>query len=229
MSQKRIALVTGANKGIGLEIVRQLAAAGLRVVLSARDAARGKEALATVRGDVSFLQMNVADDESIDKAAEEYANRREPLDVLINNAAIYIDDDSNILAVSRSRLMETLQTNTFGAIRVTQAFLPFLKKGARVINLSSGYGEIDGLTSEVPSYCLSKLALNGVTIMLDQALRSRGISVYAMSPGWVRTDMGGPNARRSVEEGADTAVWLATEASAQQSGRYFRDRQVGSW
>jgi NAD(P)-dependent dehydrogenase (short-subunit alcohol dehydrogenase family) len=229
MSQKRIALVTGANKGIGLEIVRQLAAAGLRVVLSARDAARGKEALATVRGDVSFLQMNVADDESIDKAAEEYANLQVPLDVLINNAAIYIDDDSNILAVSRSRLMETLQTNTFGAIRVTQAFLPFLKKGARVINLSSGYGEIDGLTSEVPSYCLSKLALNGVTIMLDQALRSRGISVYAMSPGWVRTDMGGPNARRSVEEGADTAVWLATEASAQQSGRYFRDRQVGSW
>ena len=222
-------MVTGANKGIGLEIVRQLAAAGLRVVLSARDAARGKEALATVRGDVSFLQMNVADDESIDKAAEEYANLQAPLDVLINNAAIYIDDDSNILAVSRSRLMETLQTNTFGAIRVTQAFLPFLKKGARVINLSSGYGEIDGLTSEVPSYCLSKLALNGVTIMLDQALRSRGISVYAMSPGWVRTDMGGPNARRSVEEGADTAVWLATEASAQQSGRYFRDRQVGSW
>jgi len=231
MSERRIALVTGANKGIGLEIVRQLAAAGFHVFLSARNELKGKKAATEVRGDVSFLQMDVADDESILKAAREYGNLCERLDVLINNAGIYIDADAGILTVSRNRLVETFQTNAFGAIRVTQAFLPFLKKSreARVINLSSGYGEIGGLTSEVPSYCLSKLTLNGATIMLHQALRSSGISVYAMSPGWVRTDMGGQNADRSVEQGADTAVWLATKGSKEQSGRYFRDRKIHGW
>src|SRR6516165_335559 len=153
MSEKRIAMVTGANKGIGLEIVRQLAAGGFQVFLSARNELKGKKAANEVRGDVSFLQMDVANDKSIVNAAREYGNANERLDVLINNAGIYIDVDAGILAVSRNRLMETFQTNTFGAVRVTQAFLPFLKKSpqARVINLSSGYGEISGLTSEVPS------------------------------------------------------------------------------
>jgi NAD(P)-dependent dehydrogenase (short-subunit alcohol dehydrogenase family) len=231
MSEKRTALVTGANKGIGLEIVRQLVTHGFRVFLSARNAASGKKAAAEIRGDVSFLQMDVADDESISKAAEKYGQLSDRLDVLINNAGIYIDGDSNILTVSRNRLVETFQTNTFGPVLVTQAFLPFLEKyeSARIINLSSGYGEIGGLTAAVPSYCLSKLALNGVTIMLDQALRSSGISVYAMTPGWVRTDMGGQSAERSVEEGADTAVWLATKPSGEQSGGYFRDRKAQGW
>jgi NAD(P)-dependent dehydrogenase (short-subunit alcohol dehydrogenase family) len=153
------------------------------------------------------------------------------LDVLINNAAIYPDENVDILTISREQLVKTFQTNTFGPLKVTQAFLPFLKKSsnARVINISSGYGEIDGLSHKVPSYCLSKLTLNGVTIMLDQALRSDGFAVYVMCPGWVRTDMGGANASRSVEEGADTAVWLATDAPADLSGKFFRDRKVIRW
>jgi NAD(P)-dependent dehydrogenase (short-subunit alcohol dehydrogenase family) len=123
-------------------------------------------------------------------------------------------------------MVETFQTNTFGPIEVTQAFLPLLRKSsaARVINVSSGYGQLDGLSPGVPSYCLSKLALNGVTIMLAQALRSDPIAVNSVCPGWVRTDMGGADADRSVEEGADTIVWLVSEAPATLTGNFFRDR-----
>ena len=125
----------------------------------------------------------------------------------------------------------TINTNTFGAIRTTQAFLPLLEKAAaaRVINVSSGYGALAGLSADVPSYCLSKLALNGATMMLAAALKPNGIDVYAMCPGWVRTDMGGASADRSPEQGADTAIWLATEAGSSLSGKFFRDRQEISY
>jgi NAD(P)-dependent dehydrogenase (short-subunit alcohol dehydrogenase family) len=231
MSEQKTALVTGANKGIGFEIVRQLLAKGLRVFLTARNAAAGKEAASRLGGDVRFLQMDVSDDASIQHGAKTYGELSDLLDVLINNAAIYPDENFDILTISRKQLVETFQTNTCGPAKVTQAFLPFLKKSSapRIINISSGYGEIGGLSYKVPSYCLSKLALNGVTIILDQALRSERIAVYAMCPGWVRTDMGGANATRSVEEGADTAVWLATDAPQTLSGKFFRDRRVIGW
>ena len=231
MSEQKTALVTGGNKGIGYEIVRQLLAAGLRVFLAARNSAAGKKAASNLDGDVQFLQMDVTDDRSIERAAKAHGEMSDSLDILINNAAIYPDQNLDILTISREQLVETFHTNTFGPVKVTQAFLPFLKKssGARIINISSGYGEIGGLSHNVPSYCLSKLTLNGVTIMLDQALRSEGIAVYVMCPGWVRTDMGGANAPRSVQEGADTAVWLATEAPQTLSGKFFRDRRVIPW
>lgn len=231
MSDSKTILVTGANKGIGHEIVRQLLAKGLRVFLTARNAEAGKKAMSGLEGDVQFLQMDVADDASIENAVKTFAGQSEKLDVLINNAAIYPDGNLDILTISREQLVKTFQTNVFGPIKVTQAFLPYLKKSneAKVINFSSGYGSIDGLTQKVPSYCLSKLTLNGTTIMFDQALRSQGIAVYVMCPGWVRTDMGGANADRSVEEGADTAVWLATEAPQDASGKFFRDRKVIAW
>ena len=231
MSEQKSALVTGGNKGIGYEIVHQLLAAGLRVFLAARNSAAGEKAAANLKGDVHFLQMDVSDDTSIEQAARRYGEIGNPLDILVNNAAIYPDQNLNILTISRAQLVETFQTNTFGPLKVTQAFLPFLRKssGARIINISSGYGEIGGLSHHVPSYCLSKLTLNGITIMLDQALGSEGIAVYVMCPGWVRTDMGGANATRSVQEGADTAVWLATAAPQTLSGKFFRDRKVIPW
>jgi NAD(P)-dependent dehydrogenase (short-subunit alcohol dehydrogenase family) len=231
MSEQKSALVTGGNKGIGYEIVRQLLAAGLRVFLAARNSAAGKKAASDLDGDVHFLQMDVTEDTSIAQAAKRYGDIGDSLDILVNNAAIYPDQNLDILTISREQLVETFQTNTFGPMKVTQAFLPFLRKssGARIINVSSGYGEIGGLSHHIPSYCLSKLTLNGVTIMLDQALRSEGISVYVMCPGWVRTDMGGASAPRSVQEGADTAVWLATAAPQTLSGKFFRDRKVIPW
>jgi NAD(P)-dependent dehydrogenase (short-subunit alcohol dehydrogenase family) len=128
-------------------------------------------------------------------------------------------------------MVSTIQTNTLGSLEMTQAFLPYLKKSsaARIINVSSGYGQLDGLSTNVPSYCLSKLALNGVTIMLAAALKEHQIAVNSMCPGWVRTDMGGSGAPRSVQEGADTAVWLATEADQNLTGKFFRDRKEIGW
>ena len=153
------------------------------------------------------------------------------MDVLINNAGVYPDPGLTILTLPRDRLAQTFQTNTFGPLEVTQAFLPYLRQAAaaRVINVSSGDGQLEGLSPDVPSYCLSKLALNGLTIMLAEALRADHIAVNSMCPGWVRTDMGGPNATRSVEEGADTAVWLADEAPHELTGKFFRNRQEIPW
>ena len=231
MSTGKIALVTGGNRGIGKEIVRQLANKGWRIILTARDPKTGAQAASSIKGDVRFLALDVADDESIAQAAENFSKESDQLDVLINNAGIYPDEGFNILTVPRELLSKTFQTNVFGAIRVIQALLPFLSRAdqARIVNLSSGYGELGGLSSNVPSYCLSKLTLNGATIMFDQALRNHGIAVNSVCPGWVRTDMGGPNATSSVEEGADTAVWLATDAPHSLSGKFFRRRREIPW
>jgi NAD(P)-dependent dehydrogenase (short-subunit alcohol dehydrogenase family) len=231
MASRKIALVTGANKGIGFEIVRQLSKHDFHVVLAARNRDAGVQAVSKLKGNVGFQVLDVSDDVSIEQAANEFGSNYDHLDVLVNNAGIYPDEGANILDITREQLVATFQTNSFGALRVVQAFLPYLKKAglARVINVSSGYGELGGLSADVPSYCLSKLAPNGVTLMLDQRLRGQGIAVNSMCPGWVRTDMGGRGASRSVEEGADTAVWLATDAAQESSGKFFRDRKEIDW
>jgi NAD(P)-dependent dehydrogenase (short-subunit alcohol dehydrogenase family) len=233
-SQPCIALITGANKGIGYEIARQLVHKGWTVCVTARAAKAGAKAaseLAKSGGKVQFIEMDVASASSIKAAAKKFGSLFDHLDVLINNAGIYPDESLSILTIGRDQLAETFQTNTFGPVEVTQAFLPTLRKGknARVINMSSGYGQLDGLSPSVPSYCLSKLTLNGVTIMLSEALKPDGIAVNSMSPGWVRTDMGGAGAPRSVEEGADTAVWLAVEAGQNLTRKFIADRKVHPW
>lgn len=237
MSQRnrdRLALITGSNRGIGREIAQQLARRGLGVVIAARDDHQARvvaEAIQAEGGRAICLALDVSCSDSIHHAAHQFAASADHLDVLINNAGIYPDEGRNILNISRDRMTQTLQTNTLGPLEMVQAFLPYLKRSAagRIINVSSGYGQLEGLSSEVPSYCLSKLALNGLTIMLAAALRADRIAVNSMCPGWVRTDMGGPNATRSVAEGADTAVWLADEASHELTGKFFRDRKEISW
>jgi NAD(P)-dependent dehydrogenase (short-subunit alcohol dehydrogenase family) len=233
-SSGKVALVTGGNRGIGREVVRQLGRRGFRVIIGARDAASGRRAADEVRaegGEATFLELDVSDSASVRAAAAAFAGHADRLDVLVNNAGIYPDKGVDILTVSRDQLTRTLQTNTFGPVEVTQVFLPYLRRSAaaRVVNVSSGYGQLDGLAPGVPSYCLSKLALNGVTIMLSEALRADHVAVNSMCPGWVRTEMGGPNADRAVEQGADTAVWLADEAPHSLTGRFFRDRKEIPW
>lgn len=228
------ALITGATRGIGFEIGRKFARRGWHVVLGARAVQDGQKAVATLEhagGQASFLPLDVRDSASIHAAAQAFARLADHLDVLVNNAGIHPDEDVDILAISRDQLTATFQTNTFGPVVVTQAFLPFLRQArrARVINVSSGYGQLGELAPTVPSYSLSKLALNGVTLMFAEALKTHGFAVNAMCPGWVRTAMGGPTASRSVEEGGDTAVWLATEASPELTGKFFRDRQEIPW
>jgi NAD(P)-dependent dehydrogenase (short-subunit alcohol dehydrogenase family) len=225
-------LITGANRGIGFEIGRQLAVRGFNVVIGARSDEQGQKALRELEpfGKVSLCVVDVSDSTSITNSASKFASIGQ-LDVLINNAGIYPDEGISVLSISREQLVSTFQTNTFGPLEVTQSFLPYLKKSpaARVINVSSGYGQLDGLTANVPSYCLSKLALNGATIMLSEALKDDRIAVNSMCPGWVRTDMGGSGAPRSLAQGADTAVWLADEADQHLTGKFFRDRKEIDW
>jgi len=227
MNQKKYALVTGGNKGIGFAICEGLLKAGFEVILAARSLDKAQAAISQLQSShVQPLVLDVDDDNSINQAAATLGQKEQYLNVLINNAGIYPDKDVTILTIDRHLLNEAMNTNTFGAIRTTQAFFPLLGKApsARVINVSSGYGALAGLSATASSYCLSKLALNGATIMLNEVLKPKNIAVYSMCPGWVKTDMGGDNASRTPEQGADTAIWLATNASPDLSGKFFRDR-----
>jgi NAD(P)-dependent dehydrogenase (short-subunit alcohol dehydrogenase family) len=151
--------------------------------------------------------------------------------VLINNAGVIEDGDDNVLEVSGDIVLRTFTTNALGALRVTQAFVPSLMKSEapRIVNVSSRGGQLSDMGTWSPAYCISKTALNAVTCQLAAALRDKGIAVNSACPGWVRTDMGGPNATRSVEEGADTIVWLATEAPHTLTGKFFAERQEIPW
>ncbi|MGK7907029.1 MAG: SDR family oxidoreductase [Synechococcus sp.] len=229
-NSKKTALVTGGNRGIGFAICQGLLARGFDVILAARSPEKGQAAVAKLSAggkSVTFLQLDMDSDASIEQATTQLSQAIEKLDILINNAGIYPDHGATILTASRALLTRTMNTNSFGPIKLIQNLLPLLEKAedARIINISSGNGQLDGLSTSAPSYSLSKLALNGITILMADALRNRNIAVYSMCPGWVRTDMGGQAAPRSPEEGADTAIWLATEGTLEQSGQFFRDRQ----
>jgi NAD(P)-dependent dehydrogenase (short-subunit alcohol dehydrogenase family) len=231
---QRIALITGSNRGIGFETAQQLARRSFHVVIGARDEVSGRQAVKAIEvagGKASFLSLDVRSTVSIRDAGRQFAEISDHLDVLINNAGVYPDEGLNVLTIPRDRMVETFQTNTFGPLEVTQAFLPYLRNAAaaRIVNISSGYGQLDGLSPGVPSYCLSKLTLNGLTIMLAEALRADRIAINSICPGWVRTDMGGPNATRSVEEGADTVVWLSDKAPHELTGKFFRNREEIPW
>jgi NAD(P)-dependent dehydrogenase (short-subunit alcohol dehydrogenase family) len=228
----KTALITGGNRGIGYAIAQGLLKANVQVIIGARSLEKGETAVAKLNSPlVSAVEIDIAEDESINNAFNELKGKIDSLDILINNAGIYPDNGFNILTIDRDLLTKTLNVNTFGAIKTTQIFLPLLEKAnkARVINYSSGYGQLAGLSAGVPSYCLSKLAINGATIMLADALASKNITVNAVDPGWVSSDMGGENAPRTVQQGADTAVWLATVDSVKDSGKLWRDRSIISF
>src|SRR5207253_437496 len=214
-------------KGIGFEVVRQLAREGFRVFLGARNEKAGEEAAEKLDSEakrealaegrtavgVTFVKIDVAEAESIRRAEEEFSRRSDRLDALVNNAGILLDDDKDILTITPEIFETTLRTNTLGALLVAQAFVPFLKKSdsARIVNVSSGGGQLaGGADGWAPAYCISKTALNGVTAQLAAALPK--FAVNSVCPGWVRTDMGGPNATGSVGEGATGIVWLAVDA-----------------
>ncbi|HZS17863.1 MAG TPA: SDR family oxidoreductase [Candidatus Udaeobacter sp.] len=226
-------LVTGANKGIGYEVSRQLAQKGFHVFIGARNREAGRKAvdeIARERGKATFLEIDVADNASVTAAAREFGKAANHLDVLVNNAGIIVDGDHAILEISDELFRKTLETNTLGALRVTRAFVPFLRKSnaPRVINVSSGGGQLTGgADGWSPAYCISKTALNGVTSQLAAALPN--FAVNSVCPGWVRTDMGGHGASRSVEEGADSIVWLAADAPQNATGKFFRDRKEIPW
>jgi NAD(P)-dependent dehydrogenase (short-subunit alcohol dehydrogenase family) len=255
-------LVTGANRGIGLEVCRQLGRAGMRVLLTARDAALGQEAAAALRAeglDVAFEQLDVASPESIDALTVRLEREGEQLAALVNNAAITMDGFNAELAE------RTNAVNFFGTWRVTERLLPAMQPNGRIVMVSSGSGELEGLPAHLRSrfdppaskealaalvrefiedvrsgqyaakgwprtaYRVSKVALNGLTRLLAKELEGRHLRVNAVCPGWVRTRMGGANAPRSVEQGADTIVWAAMLPPHGPTGGFFRDRKLIPW
>jgi NAD(P)-dependent dehydrogenase (short-subunit alcohol dehydrogenase family) len=228
----RIALVTGANRGIGFEVARQLARQHFTVFIGARDAKAGRAAAEKLQseGDITSLEIDIADAESIRRAVEEFSRHADHLDVLVNNAGICLDEDKDILKISAATFEKTLRTNTLGPLLVAQAFVPLLQKSGapRIVNVSSGGGQLaDGADGWAPAYCISKTALNGVTSQLAAALPK--FAVNSVCPGWVQTDMGGSGATRSVGEGAAGIVWLAAEAPQEETGKFWKDRKVIPW
>jgi NAD(P)-dependent dehydrogenase (short-subunit alcohol dehydrogenase family) len=228
--QEKVALITGANKGIGFEVARQLAAKGFRVVVGARNETAGRAAAKKIGEAATFLKLDVSNEPSVRKAAAELAKETDQLDVLVNNAGIIVDGDDAILKTIAAQMEETLRTNTIGPLLVAQAFHSLLAKSEapRIVNVSSGGGQLaDGADGWAPAYCISKTALNGVTSQLAAALPK--FAVNSVCPGWVRTDMGGANATRSVEQGATGIVWLAADAPQNETGKFWRDGKVIPW
>ncbi len=227
-------LVTGGNKGIGLEICRQLARLGHHVILSARSEERGRAAVAILAREklkVDFLLLDTADEASIRLAAKELGQRIQALHVLINNAAILPTWGGSILEATAAELHDTFVTNTIGPVLLTQALLPLLKAGkpSRVINVSSRLGSLHEMTDGWAGYGISKAALNAATRKLADALQPHGISVNVASPGWVRTDMGGESAPLPVEKGAQNIVRLVTDVPHSLTNRYLEEKGEIPW
>jgi NAD(P)-dependent dehydrogenase (short-subunit alcohol dehydrogenase family) len=270
-SKMKTVIVTGGNRGIGLEICRQLDNLGFTVVLGSRDLKKGKEAAKPLSDHVIVKQLDVTLDESVLNLFEFINSEFGILDLLINNAGInprHISDENGLLSrvkyimekkfpgvrrmvqpmapllrtsgivplkktakdVSLTRVKEIMETNFYGPWRMIQSFIPLLLKSGdgRIINMSSGMGELNSLSGDYPGYRLSKSSLNALTIMFSNELKESGIKVNAMCPGWVKTDMGGPDAPLHVSQGADTAVWLATEKEI-PTGKFFRERNEINW
>ncbi|HJV23802.1 MAG TPA: SDR family NAD(P)-dependent oxidoreductase [Holophagaceae bacterium] len=218
-----LVLVTGASRGIGRELCRQLLDRGCTVIAGVRDPAQAPEG-------TEPLALDVAEGDSVAAAAEAVRQAHGFIDVLVNNAAILLAEvDEDLLHLPEDALLETLDTNLLGPLRIVQAFAPLLRKGGRIVNVSSEGASLSSPSNWSPAYCLSKTALNGLTGQLSVALKAKGISVNAACPGWVRTDMGGAGAPRSVVEGASGLAWLCLEAPASLTGKFMRDGKEIPW
>ena len=229
---ERVALVSGGTRGIGREVAAELAELGYRVVLGSRDLAKGEEAGRELGNGVVARQLDVTDEESINRCIDWIAGEYGRLDVLVNNAGIIGGGwSTSALDVDLDEVRATLETNLFGAWRLTQVALRVMRKNGygRIVNLSSGMGQLSDMGGRSPAYRLSKTGLNALTRILTAELEGENILVNSCCPGWVRTDMGGRSARRSVEEGADTPVWLATLPDDGPRGGFFRDRETIPW
>jgi NAD(P)-dependent dehydrogenase (short-subunit alcohol dehydrogenase family) len=242
MVNKRQALVTGANKGIGLAVAKGLAQAGMSVWIGARDRSRGEEAVEALRGqgfDVRFLEIDVADDESVRSAAEMIGSEIGALHALVNNAGIVLDLATLPSKVPMADVKATYEVNLFGPIRVTQAFLPLLQKadGARIVMMGSGVGSLTLITDPASlyssvnllAYTSSKVALNAVTVSFAKELEPFGIKVNAVEPGHVRTDLNHNTGVRTPEEGAVTAVKMALIGQDGPTGGFFGSHGRQPW
>jgi NAD(P)-dependent dehydrogenase (short-subunit alcohol dehydrogenase family) len=227
----RVALVTGSSRGIGKEVARQLAARGDRVIITSRNADAAAKAAVAIGSLAVPRALETSDPKSVESIAKFIEKEFGRLDVLVNNAAILLDEGRDIDDVQPREFEETWRVNTFGPFLLTRRFAPLLRKSGhgRVVNVSSGAGQLSSMSGYAPSYSTSKAALNAITILFANALRRDGVLVNSADPGWVRTDMGGRSAPRSVEKGADTIVWLATLPDGGPTAGFFHDRKQIAW
>lgn len=237
MNNQRIALITGANRGIGLEICRQLAQKKeITVILTSRDEKKGREQARRLGTD--YRALDVTDSKSISQCVDSIVKEYGRIDILINNAGIFPDTQNNsasgsssVFDASLDTLRRGMETNVYGPLLLCQKIVPLMKKNkyGRIVNMSSGMGQLSDMNGGYPAYRISKTSLNALTRILNDELKGANILVNSMCPGWVKTDMGGPNAVRELPEGADTAVYLATLPDGGPSGGFFRDRKEIPW
>jgi NAD(P)-dependent dehydrogenase (short-subunit alcohol dehydrogenase family) len=231
MENGRVALVSGANRGIGREIVRQLAGMGITTILGSRDEEKGRAAAEGIYGDVHVRQLDVTDEKGIAQLARDVEEEFGRLDILVNNAGISMDRGQRGVNADLDVVRGTLEMNLFGAWRLCEAFVPLMQRNryGRIVNVSSGMGALNDMGGGSPAYRVSKTSLNALTRILASELRGTGILVNSVCPGWVQTDMGGLGASRTVEEGVDTPVWAATLPNNGPTGGFFRDRRQIPW
>ncbi|OAS88553.1 MULTISPECIES: SDR family oxidoreductase [Metabacillus] len=231
---KQVALVTGGNRGIGYELVKQLALNGFKVILASRDPGMGNEAVQKLKElnlDVSCVKLDVANQESIHQAAVAINEKYGRVDVLINNAGVYLDENEKLLVMDPCILEKTMATNFFGVYHVIRSFIPLMEKHGfgRIINVSSEYGEMSEMSYPgVGAYKLSKFALNGLTRLVAAEIKE-DIKINAVDPGWVSSDMGGPSAPRTPKQAAESILWLATIGPEGPSGGFFKDGKQIPW
>lgn len=241
---QRVAIVTGANRGLGREIARRLAGEGVTVALAGRDRGRLEDVERTITGSdptarVFPVVLDVRDRSAIGRAVAEVLDRCGRVDILVNNAGILIDGQEGIASVPADVVEQTFETNVFGPMVLSQAVLPPMRaqRYGRIVNMSSSLGSLHEIGDagspydevDSPAYRFSKGALNVLTALLARETRGYNVLVNAACPGWVRTDMGTERAPLSVEEGADTPVWLATLADDGPTGGFFRERTRQPW
>lgn len=230
-TEKPLAIVTGANRGIGKEVSRQLAAAGYQVLMTGRTLAKVETAVADLgHNNLIAARLDVADPDSITAFHEQIVQDHNRLDVLINNAAINYDTWQRAVSADLDVVQQTFETNVYGPWRLCQAFIPLLRQSAhpRIVNVSSGAGALNDMGGGTPAYSMSKAALNALTRMLADELRGDRILVNAICPGWVATDMGGSGGR-PVADGARGIVWAATLSDDGPTGGFFRDGKPIAW
>jgi NAD(P)-dependent dehydrogenase (short-subunit alcohol dehydrogenase family) len=234
MAEQRIALVTGGNRGIGLELCRQLGQQRIRVILGSRDSAKGITAAAELKANdlaVDSRQLDVASVQSIRECMNWVRRDVGRLDILINNAGIMLEDDDADPLEELEIVRDTMQTNVYGPLLLSRLAIPLMKtrRYGRIVNLSSGMGSLSEMGAGYVAYRMSKAGINVVTRVLAAETEGMGILVNSADPGWVRTAMGGRGATRSLEKGADTPMWLATLPDDGPTGGFFRDRRAIAW